>query len=136
MAAAAAAAACRCPDEATLDPDAAGTPLQGPVPLHSSAAQAFPAHQCNPHPSQDDDVFSLFLRRTTCLSTSTDCTTGSFRRLLPDRSGPYVETVKRLVKRFTAPAAGPSPMPPGPSSHPLPGDFLSCDALASELAAH
>ncbi|KAM4060689.1 ankyrin repeats (3 copies) domain-containing protein [Hirsutella rhossiliensis] len=150
------------PEIPFFGPDSAATPLQGLVrgpQLHSSShptADRFPAHGCNPVQSEglgDDDVFSPFLRRTTCLSTSTDCTTGSFRQLLPGYSEPYIQTVKRLVKRFTVPINTPcslSPMPQGPplprgwldnrdgprafhdEPHPLPGDFLSCDAFATE----
>lgn len=143
-------------------PGLAATPLQGlfrgPRPHSSSprTVDSFPAHECNPVQSQrpgDDDVFSPFLRRTSCLSTITDCTTGSFRQLLPGYSGPYVQTVKRLVKRFTAPIdthCSLSPMPQAPTlprswldnrdgprafhdePHPLPGEFLSCDAFIPE----
>ncbi|KAG5924225.1 hypothetical protein E4U42_004712, partial [Claviceps africana] len=100
---------------------------------------------------------SAFLRRTTCLSSSTNQTTGTFHRVLFDYSEPYVQTVKRLVKRFTAPMASPdssSPCPsfaqgpgaleswfndeaPSPVFHVrplplhLPGDYLSLDELGN-----
>ncbi|PHH91724.1 hypothetical protein CDD83_10502 [Cordyceps sp. RAO-2017] len=101
---------------------------------------------------EDAGAFSSFLRRTTCLSASTEGTTESFRQILRGYSDPYVRTVKRLVKRFTAPMtarSSPSPLLEGsvsrlPSSSPgdqdgpstfgdeprlLPGDFLSLDLL-------
>lgn len=136
-----------------VDPNSAATPLQGLFRgprLHSSTADRFPAHGYNLVQSGDGDVFSPFLRRTTCLSTSTDCTTGSFRQLLPGYSEPYIQTVKRLVKRFTAPVSAPGSLFQGPSMqrswldnrdgprafpdepYPLPGDFLSCDTFLSE----
>ncbi|KAG6007123.1 hypothetical protein E4U21_006307 [Claviceps maximensis] len=98
------------------------------------------------HDAQD---LSGFLRRTTCLSNSTNQTTGSFHRVLSDYSEPYVQTVKRLVKRFTAPIANRGSFSPpfsqgcdaleswfneetrSPVSHArppqLPGDYLSLD---------
>ncbi|GAO16215.1 hypothetical protein UVI_02044940 [Ustilaginoidea virens] len=99
-------------------------------------------------------LFSNFLRRTTCLSNSTNNTTGSFRRVLSDYSEPYVQTVKRLVKRFTAPlSAAQSSVSPSPSLEtaavaqtwvdeddcppklqhrpfPIPGDALKLDECA------
>ncbi|UNI24785.1 hypothetical protein JDV02_010509 [Purpureocillium takamizusanense] len=103
----------------------------------------------------DEVAFGSFLRRTTCLSSSTDCTTGSFHRVLSDYTEPYIRTVKRLVKRFTAPmsnrfsispvSAGITPRHPwlddhqGPRTfdgepHPLPGDFLWMDMCQQENA--
>ncbi|RCI16113.1 hypothetical protein L249_3212 [Ophiocordyceps polyrhachis-furcata BCC 54312] len=67
-------------------------------PLHSWTRSS--ASPSNPN---DGAVFVPFLRQTTCLSTSTDATTGSYRQILHDHSEPYVLAVKRLVKRFTAP---------------------------------
>lgn len=93
-----------------------------------------------------DEAFLDFVRKTTFMSTSTDHTTGSFQEILNDRSLPYVQAVRRLVKRFTLPsndmlnARSPSQADNGPSSWttekdcpsllqfgppPLPGDFLS-----------
>ncbi|KAH8178393.1 ankyrin repeats (3 copies) domain-containing protein [Sarocladium implicatum] len=57
--------------------------------------------------SKDDDQrFLNFVRKTTFMSTSTDHTTGSFQELLSDKSLPYVQAVRRLVKRFTLPVNG------------------------------
>ncbi|KAK0388016.1 hypothetical protein NLU13_4260 [Sarocladium strictum] len=93
-----------------------------------------------------DQAFLDFVRKTTFMSTSTDHTTGSFQELLSDRSLPYIQAVRRLVKRFTLPVTGtingspPSQTGHGPSSwaterdcptpfhlspFPLPGDFVS-----------
>ncbi|KAG5942017.1 hypothetical protein E4U53_007304 [Claviceps sorghi] len=100
---------------------------------------------------------SAFLRRTTCLSSSTNQTTGSFHRVLSDYSEPYVQTVKRLVKRFTAPMASPDSLPPSlsfaqgrgaleswfneeassnifhvrPHTLHMPGDYLSLDEFGN-----
>lgn len=52
------------------------------------------------------EPFAEFLRRTTCMSNSTQGTqrtTGSLHRILSDYPIPYIHTVKRLVKRYTAP---------------------------------
>ncbi|KND87706.1 E3 ubiquitin-protein ligase HACE1 [Tolypocladium ophioglossoides CBS 100239] len=127
---------------------------------HPSAG-ASPALQVNAGPcpkySGDGGVFSTFLRRTTCLSSSTDHTTGSFHRVLSNYSEPYVQTVKRLVKRFTAPiasrpsistmSAGATTQPQwlddddGPRNfegepHPLPGDFLNLETYARQQLCH
>lgn len=97
----------------------------------------------------DGSALSQFLRRTTFMSASTDHTTGSFHRVLAGYSDNYVETVRRLVKRFTAPINGRHSISPiseagipaqltwvddedAPPSFnerpfPLPGDFLSLD---------
>ncbi|TWU74023.1 hypothetical protein ED733_001355 [Metarhizium rileyi] len=61
-------------------------------------------------PSQAEDtadqpLFASFLRQTTRLSSSTNNTTGSFHRVLSGFPETYVQTVKKLVKRFTAPMA-------------------------------
>ncbi|KJZ73106.1 hypothetical protein HIM_07490 [Hirsutella minnesotensis 3608] len=105
----------------------------------------------------DDNVFSPFLRRTSCLSTATDHTTGSFRQMLAGYSEPYIRTVKRLIKRFTAPfidTSALSPIAEGPSTvhawlddadgpraftaepHPLPDDFLNCDLYLENGICH
>ncbi|PNY21904.1 E3 ubiquitin-protein ligase HACE1 [Tolypocladium capitatum] len=102
-------------------------------------------------------VFSSFLRRTTCLSSSTDRTTGSYHRVLSGYSEPYIQTVKRLVRRFTAPLASRSSIAPksagattqpqwlddddGPRTfeggpHPLPGDFLNLDMYIQQQLCH
>ncbi|POR37698.1 E3 ubiquitin-protein ligase HACE1 [Tolypocladium paradoxum] len=107
--------------------------------------------------SGDASVFSSFLRQTTCLSSSTDRTTGSFHRVLSGYSEAYVQTVKRLVKRFTAPISSRSSISPmsagvttplqwlddddGPGAfegepHPLPGDFLSLDISIQQQLCH
>lgn len=98
------------------------------------------------HHHDDDQAFMEFVRKTTFMSCSTDHTTGSFQDLLSDRSPPYVQAVRRLVKRFTLPVNGilngspnsqtqnePSswvndkdcPSPFQSHSSPLPGDFVS-----------
>ncbi|KAH7320855.1 hypothetical protein B0I35DRAFT_477397 [Stachybotrys elegans] len=51
-----------------------------------------------------NDHFATFLRRTSVLTSSTDHTTGSFHRILPEYSDAYVQTVRKLVKRFTLPS--------------------------------
>lgn len=100
----------------------------------------------------DPPHFAKFLRQTTCLSNATSNTTGSFHRVLSDFSEPYVQTVKRLVKRFTAPMGsrpGLSPYSEGSSAietwadeedcppefdgrpFPIPGDFLNLDEYQS-----
>ncbi|KAJ6439455.1 ankyrin repeat protein [Purpureocillium lavendulum] len=119
-----------------------------PPPMQRATASTY-----KPEPVDDEGVFSSFLRRTTYLSSSTDRTTGSFQRVLSNYTEPYVRTVKRLVKRFTAPisnrvSASPisavaTPRHPwlddglGPQTfdgepHPLPGDFLWLDMCAQE----
>jgi hypothetical protein len=98
---------------------------------------------------------SRLIRRNTRVSESTNQTTGSFARILEGYSEPYVQTVKRLVKRFTAPinqrrfSISPisETVPPTPSwvndndapsvfvhnrPFPLPGDFLRLDVLLSQ----
>lgn len=50
--------------------------------------------------------FAKFLRATTFMTESSANTTGTFRKHLTEYSEPYVKVVKRLVKRFTSPAAG------------------------------
>ncbi|RGP59463.1 ankyrin repeat domain-containing 23 [Fusarium longipes] len=52
---------------------------------------------------EETSHFREFLRRPTFMTTSTDCTTGSFQSLLKGYDHPYVKTVKRLIKRYTAP---------------------------------
>ncbi|KID85307.1 ankyrin repeat protein [Metarhizium guizhouense ARSEF 977] len=100
----------------------------------------------------DPPHFAKFLRQTTCLSNATSNTTGSFQRVLSDFSEPYVQTVKRLVKRFTAPMGsrpGLSPYSEGSSAietwadeedcppefngrpFPIPSDFLNLDEYQS-----
>ncbi|KAM0351519.1 hypothetical protein ACHAPU_002524 [Fusarium lateritium] len=101
---------------------------------------------------EESSTFRNFLHRPTFMTTSTDCTTGTLHRLLHDYPHPYVKTVKRLIKRYTAPlnrrGASLSPISdeepsvaswlndrdaPGCLSnepHCLPGDFLCIDELA------
>lgn len=98
---------------------------------------------------EDESTFKQFLRQSTFMSASTDCTTGSLRRVLGNFSDPYVKTVKKLIKRYTAPINREgeelSPisdhdeneipwfndpdMPPTLPTAPyhLPGDFLNLD---------
>ncbi|KAI8692658.1 hypothetical protein LRP88_07591 [Fusarium phalaenopsidis] len=114
------------------------------VPLQQ--ARAAPNQQQN-----NDGVFQRFLRSTSFMSASTDRTTGTLHRLLNDYSDAYVKSVKRLVKRYTAPINyrgaslspisddepfhstwmndpdSPPPLPNGPDH--LPGDFLLLDEL-------
>lgn len=152
-------------DASPLGTGAAASPVGQNLFAHHPAsgypsAGTSPALQVNTGPcadySGDASVFSSFLRQTTCLSSSTDRTTGSFRRVLSDYSEPYVQTVKRLVKRFTAPMAsrGISPMSAGVTTqlqwlgddygprafegepHPLPGDFLSLDIYIQQQLCH
>ncbi|KAM0559328.1 hypothetical protein ACHAPJ_004350 [Fusarium lateritium] len=88
------------------------------------------------------------------MTTSTDRTTGTLHRLLDEYSDPYVKTVKRLIKRYTAPlnrrGASLSPIsdeepsatswlndrdaPPNLPEGPyyLPGNFLCIDELARQ----
>ncbi|OAQ79815.1 ankyrin repeat protein [Purpureocillium lilacinum] len=120
----------------------------------ASPMQPAGAHSYGPDAS-DEGVFNSFLRRTTCLSSSTDRTTGSFHRVLSDYTEPYIQTVKRLVKRFTAPMSSRVSISPisagvtprhlwlddrhGPQvfdgePHPLPGDFLWLDMCQREIA--
>lgn len=94
-------------------------------------------------------MFRRFLRQSTFMSSSTDCTTGSLHRVLGDYSESYVKSVKRLIKRYTVPinrgSGDLSPisgedepettwyndqdMPPSLPIAPyhLPGDFLNLD---------
>ncbi|RYC96637.1 hypothetical protein BFJ63_vAg496 [Fusarium oxysporum f. sp. narcissi] len=101
---------------------------------------------------EDNSTFRNFLQRPTFMTTSTDCTTGSLRQILNDYSHPYVKTVKRLIKRYTAPLNrrgtslspisdeepsvaswlndrdAPVHLPMGP--YYLPGNFLCIDEFA------
>ncbi|GKU00737.1 hypothetical protein FLAG1_02256 [Fusarium langsethiae] len=52
---------------------------------------------------EENSHFKTFLQRPTFMTTSTDCTTGTFQSLLKGYGHPYVKTVKRLIKRYTAP---------------------------------
>ncbi|KAF5024316.1 hypothetical protein F66182_3593 [Fusarium sp. NRRL 66182] len=103
--------------------------------------------------SDEASAFQNFLQRPTFMSTATDCTTGTLHRLLDEYSDPYVKTVKRLIKRYTAPlnrrGSSLSPisdqepsvtswlndtdaalLPNGP--YYLPGNFLCIDELAQQ----
>lgn len=107
--------------------------------------------------SSDQQHFTKFLRQTTCLSNSTNNTTGSFHRVLANYSEPYVQTVKRLVKRFTAPIANRSSLSPysdgnvtiqtwadeedcppefGERPFPIPGDFLKLDEYHNQKGCY
>ncbi|KAH6608184.1 ankyrin repeat [Trichoderma cornu-damae] len=55
---------------------------------------------------QSDGPFASFLHRTTFMTESSVDSTGTFREHLRGYAEPYVQVVKRLVKRFTAPALG------------------------------
>ncbi|KAL7926436.1 hypothetical protein ACQKWADRAFT_139943 [Trichoderma austrokoningii] len=54
--------------------------------------------------SQDSTPLISFLERTTFMTESSARTTGTFRDHLQGYTEPYIEVVKRLVKRFTSPA--------------------------------
>lgn len=121
-----------------------------------SAPQEFGSQLGTHGRSVSDDIStSQLIRVATGLSTSTDQTTGSFHRILGGYSDAYIRSVKKLVKRYTAPTGqdemGMSPMSdifvaeptwvndPDASSvfntrpFPLPGDFLNVDVhLQSE----
>lgn len=106
------------------------TPIKQEREIHSAALEVPPwnhspigqypttpyAHlQANHGRSASDDVSNRLTRVSTGLSTSTDHTTGSFHRILEGHSDEYIRTVKRLVKRYTAPVGdngklGMSPM--------------------------
>ncbi|KAF9769913.1 hypothetical protein IL306_012593 [Fusarium sp. DS 682] len=116
---------------------------QQPTVNRSAAQRQMPQNQ------EDNSTFRNFLQRPTFMTTSTDCTTGSLRQILNGYSHPYIKTVKRLVKRYTAPLSrrgtslspisdeepsvaswlndrdAPAPLPMGP--YYLPGNFLSID---------
>jgi ankyrin repeat protein len=105
----------------------------------------------------NNDLFGVFLRQTTFMSSSTSRTTGSFHRVLHGYSEPYIKTVRRLVKRFTLPnnnhanRQSVSPISERPEHgqtswiddddapsvfrerpYPLPGDFLHLDTFLQE----
>ncbi|KAI6756705.1 hypothetical protein HG530_011303 [Fusarium avenaceum] len=110
------------------------------------------AHRQMEQRQEENSTFRTFLQRPTFMTTSTDCTTGTLHRLLHEYPHPYVKTVKRLIKRYTAPLnrRGSSLSPildeePSVASwlndrdapgwlpnrpHYLPGDFLCIDELA------
>lgn len=98
------------------------------------------------HPRESP--FAKFLRATTFMTESSANTTGTFRKHLSEYAEPYVKVVKRLVKRFTSPAAGQLSTTPEHNLHvawnedwisdteartvfnidiPLPGHLLSAD---------
>lgn len=95
----------------------------------------------------DDEDFSDFLRRTTCTSILTVHSTGTFHRVLLGHSESYIQTIKRIVKRYSAPISntdGWSPVlnstremddgdnnPPDGKLFPTPSDFLVLDSLHS-----
>lgn len=103
---------------------------------------------------EHNDLFGVFLRQTTFMSSSTDQTTGSFHRVLSGYSEPYIKTVRRLVKRFTLPnnnrqSVSPISERPEPVQtswihdddapsvyrnrpYPLPGDFLNLDPFLQQ----
>ncbi|OAA41271.1 ankyrin repeat protein [Metarhizium rileyi] len=113
-------------------------------------------------PSQAEDtadqpLFASFLRQTTRLSSSTNNTTGSFHRVLSGFPETYVQTVKKLVKRFTAPMASQSSLshysegystsqtwvdkedrPPELDGRPfpIPSDFLNIDAYHNNMQCY
>lgn len=119
--------------------------------------RSVPLQQTRAAPNQqqnNDGVFQRFLRSTSFMSASTDCTTGTLHSLLNEYSDAYVKSVKRLVKRYTAPMSSrgaslspipddepfhstwmndpdsPPPLPNGPDY--LPGDFLLLDELSGQ----
>ncbi|KAF5233804.1 hypothetical protein FAUST_7936 [Fusarium austroamericanum] len=103
---------------------------------------------------EENSHFRTFLQRPTFMTTSTDCTTGTFSSLLKEYGHPYVKTVKRLIKRYTAPLSrrgaslspisdeeptmtswledrdAPVCLPNGP--YYMPGDFLCIDQVAQD----
>ncbi|KAF4456091.1 Ankyrin repeat domain-containing protein 23 [Fusarium austroafricanum] len=121
-------------------------PQQGPA-NNRSAAQIRMEQQ-----QEENSTFRNFLHRPTFMTTSTEGTTGTLHNILEGYTHPYVKTVKRLIKRYTAPlnrrgaslspisdeepavaswlndrdAAGHLPMGP----HYLPGNFLCIDELS------
>ncbi|KAM0417058.1 hypothetical protein ACHAPT_012964 [Fusarium lateritium] len=130
-------------------------PFNQSLPQQRTTNRSVPASQTRaPNQQQDNGgVFQQFLRRTTFMSASTDCTTGTLHRLLNDYSDAYVKSVKRLVKRYTAPINresslspisddepspstwmndpdSPPPLPNGPDH--LPGEFLCLDELVGQ----
>ncbi|RFU72098.1 ankyrin repeat [Trichoderma arundinaceum] len=60
---------------------------------------------------RSDSPFASFLHKTTFMTESSANTTGTFREHLQGYTEPYVQVVKRLVKRFTSPALGQPGMP-------------------------
>ncbi|KAL4727270.1 hypothetical protein ACLX1H_006176 [Fusarium chlamydosporum] len=52
---------------------------------------------------EENSHFRNFLQRPTFMTTSTNCTTGTLKSLLKGYDHPYVKTVRRLIKRYTAP---------------------------------
>lgn len=124
-------------------------------PRHAPNRSVPPQQARAPNQQQSNDgVFQQFLRKTTFMSASTDCTTGTLHRLLNDYSDAYVKSVKRLVKRYTVPVKhrdaslspisddepsqstwlndpdSPPPLPNGPDH--LPGEFLYLDELRAQ----
>lgn len=55
---------------------------------------------------QGEGRFGSFLHKTTFMTESSANTTGTFRNHLQGYAEPYVQVVKRLVKRFTSPGLG------------------------------
>ncbi|KAF4963554.1 hypothetical protein FSARC_8424 [Fusarium sarcochroum] len=116
------------------------------------AVNRFPASRQMQQEPDETSAFRNFLQRPTFMTTSTDHTTGTLHRLLDEYSHPYVKTVKRLIKRYTAPLNrrgsslspisdeepsmtswlndrdAPPNLPEGP--YYLPGNFLCIDELA------
>lgn len=137
------------PEPVMLHPNPTYTP-PAPAP---APAQGPPYGQRQTRPPTEPEShgpLSGFLRRTTFMSNSTQGTTSSLQRLLPDYPADYVRIVKRLVKRYTAPInhrgdslspisdmgpdtqwTGDSDAPPilPNKPHYLPGDFLNLDQL-------
>ncbi|KAI5458160.1 ankyrin repeat-containing domain protein [Mariannaea sp. PMI_226] len=92
------------------------SPFSQPFSQSTHAPGFDPIFALNPAPTftrpqpglseRQSGAFSRFLRERTFMSTSTQDTqrtNGSIQRVLADYSEPYVRTVKKLIKRYTAP---------------------------------
>ena len=124
-----------------------GTLSNAPSDQFSRAVPSTARPQTVADQRETGNALDEFLRRSTIMSSSTDCTNGTLNRVLQGYSERYVKTVRRLVKRYTAPngADSISPIseimtpniswmtdgdtPPSLPNRPhhFPGDFLSID---------
>lgn len=96
-------------------PAAASSPYFAPLDAAPAAGQSQRLGDENPK------AFAEFLRRTTCMSNSSQGTqrsTGSIQRVLSDYSRNYVCTIKQLVKRYTAPCNPDDPFSPVSNMNP------------------
>ncbi|KAK7423863.1 hypothetical protein QQX98_000734 [Neonectria punicea] len=139
--------------------DPAPAPAPAPVPAPGPSLTQQQSQRQNRRSTDQDSngAFARFLRQTTFMSSSTQGTQGttsSLQRVLAGYSEPYIRTVKRLVKRYTAPinhrADSLSPIsdmaaphaswlsdedaPPTLPNRPyfLPGDYLLLDLLVRQ----